>query len=361
VATLLADSPPAPSDEPKAPDAVAGAPQAPANGAAPAPADAPVVPAAPAPAAHPCARCGATMAPGQDWCLQCGAGAPGSIGSPSWRSAATILTATVVLALGAVAAAYAALSEHAPPTHMVTTTVAQATTPTVTVPPPTTPANPFGTTGTTPLLPKAKYKPPTIPLNVPKLPRTTNNNGLLNNGGSKTKSRATNTVKTTTGGGNEPKPIAVVLDTDAAATYNPYNYPAGGFGDPSVTIDGDTSTAWAAQVDPATAPKMAEGVLIDLKAQQRLSALALITSTPGITVQVYGAQGQTAPTSITDTAWVSLSHSRVVKKKHARITLKESAKAFNFIALWISRAPASSTAQAPGRVSVNEIELFPAE
>ncbi len=302
------------------------------------------------------------MAPGQDWCLQCGAGAPGSIGSPSWRSAATILAATAALALGAVAAAYAALSKHAPATHMVTATVAQATTPTVTVPAQTTP-NLFGNTATTPGLPKTKFKPPKIPLSAPKLPRTKNNNDpFFNAGAFKTKSKANaNTVKTTTGGGNEPKPVAVVLDTNAAATYNPYNYPAGGFGDPSLTIDGDTSTAWSAQVDPATAPKMAEGVLLDLKAQQKLSALVLVTSTPGMTVQIYGAQAQTAPTSITDPAWVSLSHSRVAKKKHVRIALKDSSKAFNFIALWISQAPASSTAQAPGHVSVNELELFPAE
>ena len=54
------------------------------------------------------------MDPGQDWCLQCGAGAPGSLdaGGPSWRSAAAILTATAVLVLGAAAAAYAALNKE---------------------------------------------------------------------------------------------------------------------------------------------------------------------------------------------------------------------------------------------------------
>ena len=65
-----------------------------------------------------------------------------------------------------------------------------------------------------------------------------------------------------------------MLDTNAASTYNPYNYPASGFGDPSLAIDGDTSTAWTAQVNPATAPKMAEGLLIDLKAKQKISAIA---------------------------------------------------------------------------------------
>ena len=56
-------------------------------------------------------------------------------------------------------------------------------------------------------------------------------------------------------------------------TYNPYDYPASGFGDPSLAIDGDPTTAWTAQVDPATAPKMAQGLLIDLKTKQKLAAV----------------------------------------------------------------------------------------
>jgi hypothetical protein len=52
-----------------------------------------------------------------------------------------------------------------------------------------------------------------------------------------------------------------------------------------------------------------------------------------------------------------------VKKRHEHIKLKDSTKAFRFITLWISRAPAAQvgTAEAPGHVSVNELELFPAK
>ena len=32
---------------------------------------------------HPCPNCGAPMGPGQEWCLQCGAGAPGSARAPA--------------------------------------------------------------------------------------------------------------------------------------------------------------------------------------------------------------------------------------------------------------------------------------
>jgi hypothetical protein len=79
-------------------------------------------------------------------------------------------------------------------------------------------------------------------------------------------------------------------------------------------------------------------------------------------VQLYGANGKTAPSSITDPAWVPLSHSQIVGKKHIRIKLRNSKRAFTFVTLWISQAPAASvgTAAAPGHVSVNELELFPA-
>jgi hypothetical protein len=116
-------------------------------------------------------------------------------------------------------------------------------------------------------------------------------------------------------------------------------------------------------VDPATAPKLAEGVLIDVKTLRRFGSAKIYTSSPGMSVEFYGANGKTAPTSIVDPAWIPLSHSRVVGKKHITIKLRHSKHAFRFITLWISRAPAASvgTPEAPGHVSVNELELFAAE
>jgi len=69
------------------------------------------------------------------------------------------------------------------------------------------------------------------------------------------------------------------------------------------------------------------------------------------------------PTSITDPAWVQLSPYLTVKKRHERIKLKDSTKAFRFITLWISKAPTAQvgTADPPTHVSVNELELFPAK
>jgi hypothetical protein len=313
------------------------------------------------------------MDPGQDWCLQCGAGAPGSLdaGGPSWRSAAAILTATVVLVLGAAAAAYAALNKEGG--HNATpTVVAVATTPAAATPTPTTPVTPTPTTpgaatptpkasetpAANPLLSTGTAKPPKIPLTAP----TPKSSGTTTTPASTNKESSPTTPTPAAGNesageaATEPQPTAIVLDPDAATTYNPYGYPASEFGDPSLAIDGDTSTEWTAQVNPAVAPKMAEGLAIDLNSAQRLSAIELVTSTPGMSVQVYGAKTNALPTSITDPAWVQLTPYLVTKKRHERIKLQDSGKGFRFITLWISKAPAAAA-----HVSVNELELFPAK
>jgi hypothetical protein len=98
---------------------------------------------------------------------------------------------------------------------------------------------------------------------------------------------------------------------------------------------------------------MAVGLAIDLKSSQKLSSLTLQTSTPGMTVQVYGSNGNAMPASITDPAWTKLSPSEEVRSGQANIKLGHTTQGFRFVVLWVSRAPAS------GHVSVNEIELFP--
>ena len=72
---------------------------------------------APAPPAGPtCANCGAALADDQDWCLECGTAVrPGRSSLPGWRTGAATVVATVVLASGAVAAAYAAITSEDDP------------------------------------------------------------------------------------------------------------------------------------------------------------------------------------------------------------------------------------------------------
>ena len=336
---------------------------------APQPEGMPSAPAAPAIVPQGCKSCGAPMDAAQDWCFHCGAGAPDSLSarSPSWRSAAAVLGAIAVLVAGAATAAYAALSKSASKPRVTTATVAQApapAAPTATTPgslPPSTAK--IGTPTTVkPLIPLAK--PPKIPL-VAAVPKPSTPPATIPSLLPTTSTPSTTTPKTTGAGGSsatkEPQPESILLDTNAAATYNPNGYPASTFGDPSLAIDGDTSTAWTALVDPAIAPKMADGLVIDLKSAQKLSTLLLNTSTPGMTVQVYGANAAALPTTITDPAWVKLSGLVLEKKKSVRIPLRDSAKAFRFVTLWITRVPAASvgSAEAPGHVSVNELELFP--
>ncbi len=311
-----------------------------------------------------CQKCGADLEEGQDWCLQCGAAAPGSLegGGPGWRSATTVLAVTAVLVLGAAAAAYAALTQPVPrkPAPRVVTIAQVPATPPVTTPTTPTPGV-LGTPTTIKPLPSTSTAPK-IPLTAP-TPKPSSTTGTTNTG---TSGSGTGTNKTSTDSGGTTtteQPSPILLDTNAASTYNPYGYPTSWFGDPSLAIDGETSTAWTAQVNPAVAPKMAEGLAIDLKTAQRVGSVKLITSTPGMTVQMYGANGTTLPASITDAAWVALSPSLDAKKRSTTIKLRDSGKAFRFLTLWISGAPQSAvgTATAPGHVDVNELELFEAK
>jgi len=350
VATLLADSPPAaPEEQPPAGDPSGTEPES--EAAAP---------------ERKCAKCGAPMTGEQGWCLQCGAAAPGSLTTrtPGWRSTATILGATAILAIGAATAAYAALSknEGGPSTATSGQTPGAVNLPSAAQapPPPSTPAR--RPAEVIPSLPKTAVKPPKIPLTAatPKPAATTPTSSTPT-----TSTPTTSTPKTTPTTTTPSAAVlaAIVVDTNAVSTYNPNGYPASDFGEPSLTIDGETSTAWTAPVYPDMAPKMAVGLLIDLRASQKLSALELISSTPGMTVQVFGANGSAAPSTITDPAWVKLTRPIVNKNRHEKIKLGDSTKGFRFVTLWISAAPAASvgTPQAPGRVSVNEIELFPAK
>jgi hypothetical protein len=370
VSTALADPPAVAPEEQQA----AGS-----NGGPPAPA-----PAGRESRARACSSCGAPLADGQDWCLQCGTGAPDSLRSrtPTWRSVAAVATAIAILVAGATAAAYAALSKSSAKAPAAST-IARAAAPTATTP--VSPASPFtpapSGTATAKIgvpttikpaiqLPKAAKIPLTpatiAPTPTPKITPPNVPSGIGGSGSSPTAS----TPKSTAGSGGvvgEAHPQALLLDTNAASTYDPYGYAASNFGDPSLAIDGDSTTGWTALVEPSVAPKMAEGLVIDLNSARKLSAVALTTSTPGMTVQIYGSSAAALPGSITDPAWVALTPSFIEKKKHVRIALGASSataaaakNAYRFIALWISQAPASAvgTPQAPGHVVVDELELF---
>ena len=355
MSTLVGEQPAAPEHEPHAdPEDHDAGPGAPGGGSSD------------AAATHPCPNCGAPMEPGQEWCLQCGAATPGALDRAPWRSTGLIVAILAALALGAAAAAVAALNQHTPARQTVTSIVAAkpvAPPPATTTPAPTTPP----AAAKTPL-PHAPAKLPKIPTttSTPQAPAPstgTSGAGSGANGESQGSAPTGGEGGTSSeGAGSGSEPSALLLDTDAASTYNPYNLPANFFGDPSLAIDGDHTTSWTAQVNPATAPNMAEGVLIDLKSLKKLSVLELVSTSKGMVVQVYGTTEKKPPTSIIDPAWVALSAPLAIKKTVTRFKLRKPKKGFRLVAVWISKAPASAvgTPTAPGQVKVGELEVFPA-
>jgi hypothetical protein len=336
---------------------------------------------------HACKSCGASMVEGQEWCLQCGAGAPGTLASErDWRPLALIGAVGAILLAGAGTAAYAALNQKPvkPPPHvLVAQVVPPATAPPSTLSTPTTtptPAAPSGSSGSTLGLPSSTpsgaqaIKPPKLPAAVPTpstgvlnpTHRTTTPLPLPSPTHATTPSAPTSTTpaNTTTGSASTPAastPNPILLDTDAASTYNPSGYPASFFGDPSLAIDGEPSTSWTAQVEPKVAPRMAAGLALDFKAPTQLGSLGVITSTTGMTVEVFGANGTALPAAITDPAWTRLSPPHVVKKKNGLVKLHAGGKGFRFLVLWLTNAPAASvgTPEAPGHVSIGELVPYP--
>lgn len=384
--TLLVDPPAAPrSEQPTAADRDGGhsGGSGPSDGSPTGP---------PTPLGRTCANCDAPLQGGQQWCLQCGAAQPGSLAErQSWRPLTALALAAVLLVGAAVAAGAAALesdtaSKPRVPVASAPTSTAPlaAGTPTTTLPTtPTVPATPGaaktptvpgvgglksprgGTGAGNPLFPSAG-KPPKIPATAPtpKSSGTGTGTPAGTNTGSAEKTSTTPSSKSESGTGGEKQaaqaPSPLLLDTDAASTYNPYGYPAAGFGDAALAIDGEPTTAWTAQVQPSSAPNMAEGLLIDLKSPTKVGAVTLVTPTKGMTVQFYGTTEKKAPATITEAGWKQVSATRVLKKRTTHVKLR-AAQALRYLLVWVVKAPPSAvgTPQAPGHVGLDEVELFP--
>lgn len=329
-----------------------------------------------------CPKCDSPMQEAQDWCIKCGAAQSGGrlAHAPGWLTGALVMAVTALLVAGASVAAYAALSKHSPKRPIVVATRTSTTgttgatlTPGAASSAPTTPG------GTTPTSPSGT-PPPKIPTQTPtpspgKEEKSANNLLFPPEGkeskSSKSKSEGNKKEGVKESGGGEgskgeesskaskeaPEPI--LLDTNAASTYNPNGYPSTDFGDPSLTIDGESSTAWTAAVEAATAPVTAVGVVLDLKTAQKLGSAAVKTSTPGMIVEAYGANGHELPAAITDPAWKPLHGRRLLRRKDVTFKLDTKGAAYRFFLLWVVKAPAHSTPATPGQVAISELELFP--
>jgi hypothetical protein len=307
---------------------------------------------APAPIARHCASCGVPMSPTQDWCLECGTAAPGRLGGrPGRRAALTVLVTTLALACGAVAASYAALSSDAhrsaaaPPPPAATPIAQQApSTPAVpvaqapapTAPPvlrgiPGLPANrpviPILPRNTVPVIPPAAVRP--VPTPTPVTP-----------------------VQAKPRPAPKPKPAApqpIALGADAVRLYDPYGS-AVAKGDPADAYDKDLGTSWFVTSKNSTG-SMAVGLVIDLEKARRVQTVALATSTPGYTVEVYGAPEGDLPPDVLDARWSHLvNRSKVDETKRdgsnagdgaERIALRSRAGTYRYMLLWFTTQPAS--------------------
>jgi hypothetical protein len=417
-------APPVPPDGAAAADgAVSAADAAVVNGADGAGAAVPAVLAVPA-SGRACVHCGTPLHPAQAWCLHCGAPEPSALSPRSPRGPLRVLAAlAVVLAVGAAAAGAAVLTRHkASPRRPALALVrpgvpgAAAVSPTGALPS----APSVGAPGKAgPLGSKKALFPPPSAAKPPKIPSATptpeagggagaseaeaGGLGEIGGGSSQEKGSEPNGSSKEKGGepngaanegaskegpkgskegskesGSEPngaskegskeagslKPTPLTLDTNAASTYNPYNYPSSSFGDPALAIDGELSTAWTAAVRPESFPKMAVGLVIDLRAPTAVGSVELVVPSPsrGMTVEIFGAaSAKHPPTTITAKGWKLLSKSHVLKKTKTLLRLRMAGKRFGYVAVWITKASAASrgTVAAPGLVSIDEVSLLP--
>jgi hypothetical protein len=315
---------------------------------------------APDDASRLCANCAALLSDGQDWCLECGTAQPGRLGDrPGWRPALTVVAVTAVLAAGAIAAAYAALSSEAerqasaPPPPTAQPVVPPAAAPAETTPapaetPPEIPA-PESDAGDDAPAPKAD-KPDPKPESTP-APST---------GGSSTPAPSGDTggssdSESGSGGGSDstpkepkPEPAVIALSPGAASTYDPFDRAGGLTGDPADAIDGRRRTAWEAPVGQDGLVNI--GLLVSLDRAEAFESVRLRADTPGFNVTLYGAKLGTAPEGdpAKTSAWQKLDATRDFGTDEK---LDVGAGKWRHVLLWFTEQPADT------KVMIPEVEL----
>lgn len=321
-----------------------------------------------------CRSCGAPMEPGQDWCLNCGTAAKGTLGQrPGWRAARTIIALTALLVLGAAAASYAALTDDGAKPPASSAPVAQA--PAATTPPAATPP-----AATTPTTPKAKKLPTVTPPKTSSTPAPAASSpapatpapassGAASTGSS---SAGTSTGSTSSGSSSSGSSTSssegegsgtssattstasspVVLASGAASVYDPYHRVAAA-GTAAKAIDGNPSTSWfvTPTAKPGAGPDV--GLLVDLGAKRNLRGVHLKTTTPGFRVELYATDVATAPPDILDARWSHLRNRGDVGTDEAIANPDDPATKYRKVLLWFTKPPAKGTT-----IRVNDLEVL---
>ena len=287
------------------------------------------------------------MAPGQDWCLECGTAAPGRLGRrPGMRAATTVVALTLLLVAGAVTAGYAAISgdagqDTAKPPAASGAPIAQAPPSTPVAPPPTTAA---------PATPLPTVKPPTTatpapPVSHPATPAPTTS----------TPAPATSTPTTSTPSTTPSKPATppiepVDLGADAASLYDPYTRSKSS-SDPADAYDGDTTTAWKVTT-VGDGQEMQVGLVVDLGKKRSIKQLKLHTGTPGFRIETYAADTAQLPPDILDTRWAHL-HNKSGVAKDDTVALASDSHKYRYVLLWFAKPPKKAPT-----VKINELTIL---
>jgi hypothetical protein len=284
------------------------------------------------------------MAPGQDWCLDCGTAAPDRLGRrPGLRAAATIVGLTIALVAAAVTAGYAAITgdagrEVAKPPAASAAPIAQAPPTTPTAPPPTAaPAKPL------PTVKPPKSATPAPPASHPAAPAPPS---------TPAPTTPANTTPPTTTPTTPAEPTLQVIDlgADAAALYDPYTRTTAK-SDPADAYDGDATTSWKVS-SAADGQNMQIGLVVDLSKKRSIKQLKLQTATPGFRVELYAADTAQIPPDILDTRWAHLrNHSDIAKKQ--TLALAGDNHKYRYVLLWLTTPP-----KAGPTVKINELKIL---
>ena len=311
------------------------------------------------------------MEPEQDWCLNCGAAAPGRLGErPGWRAASTVIALALLLVLGAVGAGYAALTDDSQPKQTASApaaappAAAQVAPPAATTQPPAATTQPPAT-ATTPAKPKPlpKVKTPTAgatpgspitPTPTTSTPATATGTGTstgTTGTGTGTGTGTTGTGTTTTPADTAPKPIE--LNGDAGTVYDPFKRVKDS-GETTRALDGDPSTSW--YVDPTVPTQVAVGYVVDLGKLQGVRQINLQTPTPGFRVEIYATDESTPPPDILDTRWSHIKDVSDVGAKDEgkqKIVLGAGTSKYRNVLLWLTEPPTDGP-----RLRIAELELL---
>jgi len=288
-----------------------------------------------------CQRCGERLATGQEWCLECGTARQGRgarRGRDAARAATTIAASVALLVGGAGAASYAALTDDSPPPP-----AAAAVPAAVAAAPATTQPAPTATTATATTTTTAKLPPIATKATLPPVPESP----------TPSSSKTTTTKTTTKTTEEESGPKLVALGAEAASVYDPYKR-ATDQTDPADSYDDDAKTAFTLSTAPGP-PAMGIGLDYDLETARVVRQIELQTTTPGFTVEVYGAAAG-RPADILDPAWKHLTDASDVAVKAAddgKVTIDITPGRYRHLLLWFTTPPSAGPA-----LAITEVRLL---